>query len=72
MPNITTNHAITYTNWLGMGADMLQVKFDFRLILISPKLILNFLCLLGLGDKEFENQPRLKNFNLNLILACNI
>ena len=72
MPNITTNHAITYTNWLGMGAYMLQVKFDSRLILISPKLILNFLCLLGLGDKEFENQPRLKNFNLNLILACNI
>ena len=72
MPNITTNHAITYTNWLGVGAYMLQVKFDFRLILISAKLILHFLCLLGLGDKEFENQPRLKNFNLNLILACNI
>ena len=64
MPNITTNHAITYTNWLGVGAYMFRVKFDFRLILISPKLILNFLCLLGLGDKEFENQPRFKKFQL--------
>ena len=43
------------------------------------KLILRFLCLpapiiheLGLGDKEIENQPRLKNFNLDLILTCNI
>ena len=39
--------------------NMLQVKFDFTLILIYPKLILNFLCLLGLGDKEIENQPML-------------
>ena len=39
--------------------NMLQVKFDFTLILIYPKLILNFLCLLGLGDKEIENQPTL-------------
>ena len=43
------------------------------------KLILRFLCLpaliiheLGLRDKEIENQPRLKNFNLDLILTCNI
>ena len=39
--------------------NMLQVKFDFTLILIYPKLILNFLCLLGLGDKGIENQPTL-------------
>ena len=39
--------------------NMLQVKFDFTLILIYPKLILNFFCLLGLGDKEIENQPTL-------------
>ena len=30
---------------------MLQVKFDFRLKFFSPRLILNFLRLLGLGDK---------------------
>ena len=65
MPNITTNHAITYTNWLGVGAYMLQVKFNFRLILISPiKVDSQFPCLLGLGDKEFENQPRFKKFQL--------
>ena len=39
--------------------NMLQVKFDFTLILIYPKLILNFFCLLGLGDKRIENQPTL-------------
>ena len=39
--------------------NMLQVNFDFTLILIYPKLILNFLCLLGLGDKGIENQPTL-------------
>ena len=39
--------------------NMLQVKFDFTLILIYPKLILNFFCLLGLGDKGIENQPTL-------------
>ena len=39
--------------------NMLQVKFDFTLILIYPKLILNFLCLSGLGDKGIENQPTL-------------
>ena len=39
--------------------NMLQVKFDFTLILIYPKLILNFLCLLRLGDKGIENQPTL-------------
>ena len=27
---------------------MLQVKFDFRLILVLPRLILNFICLLAL------------------------
>ena len=26
----------------------------------------------ALATKEFENQPRLKKFNLNLILTCNI
>ena len=26
----------------------------------------------GYETKEIENQPRLKNFNLNLILTCNI
>ena len=38
--------------------------FDFRLILIQPGLILNFLCLLallihesGLENKEIDNQP---------------
>ena len=25
---------------------------------------------LGQGDKGNENQPRLKNFNMNLILTC--
>ena len=39
--------------------NMLQVKFDFTLILIYPKLILNFLCLLGLADRGIENQPTL-------------
>ena len=39
--------------------NMLQVKFDFTLILIYPKLILNFFCLLRLGDKGIENQPTL-------------
>ena len=44
------------------------------------KFILHFLCLpalifiheLGLGDKDIENQPRLKDFNLYSILICNI
>ena len=47
---------------------MLQVKFDFRLKIFSPGLILNFLCLLALiihelgqGDKGNENQAGLKN-----------
>ena len=40
------------------------------------RLILNFLCLLALiihesGLGEIENQPWLKNLNLNLILTCN-
>ena len=26
----------------------------------------------GEEKKEIENQPRLRNFNLNLILTCNI
>ena len=25
---------------------------------------------IAIGDKGIENQPRLKNFNLNLILTC--
>ena len=40
---------------------MLQLKYYFRINLIPPTLILNFLCLLVLGDK---NQPRLYKFNL--------
>ena len=40
---------------------MLQLKYYFRINLIPPRLILNFLCLLVLGDK---NQPRLYKFNL--------
>ena len=59
-------------NWLYM----LQVKFDFRLILIYPWLILYFLFLLFLiiilwisdvkrQRKLEENQPRLKKLNLN-------
>ena len=44
------------------------------------KFILYFLCLpalifiheLGLGDKDIENQPRLKDCNLYSILICNI
>ena len=27
---------------------------------------------MGLETKEIENQPRLKNFNLDLILTCNV
>ena len=50
---------------------MLQVKI---------RLIINFLCLLALSllaswkTKKIENQPtgKLKNFNLNIILTCNI
>ena len=39
---------------------MLLVKFDFRFTKkISPRLTLNLLCLLGLGDTGIENQPRL-------------
>ena len=26
----------------------------------------------GYETKEIENQPRLKNFNLNMILTCNM
>ena len=40
---------------------MLQLKYYFRINLIPPRLILNFLCLLVLADK---NQPRLYKFNL--------
>ena len=55
---------------------MLQVKIKFRSKFFKPTLILYFLSLLaviiqelGLETKETENQPRLKNFNLNLILT---
>ena len=59
---------------------MLQVKIKFRLIFFNlgrfpisfascPKLFMNNQ---GYETKEIENQPRLKNFNLNLILTCNI
>ena len=58
---------------------MLQVKIKFRSKFFKPRLILYFLCLLaliiqelGLETKETENQPRLKNFNLNLILTYDI
>ena len=38
---------------LSVLTEILQVKFDFRLNFFLPtgKLILTFLCLLGLGDK---------------------
>ena len=58
---------------------MLQVKIKFRSKFFKPMLILYFLSLLaliiqelGLETKETENQGRLKNFNLNLILTDNI
>ena len=61
------------------GMSMLQVKMKFRLKLFKPMLILYFLSLLaliihelGLETKETVNQPRLKNFNLNLILTYQI
>ena len=58
---------------------MLQVKIKFRSKFFKPGLILYFLSLLALiihelrlETKESENQPRLKTFNLNLILTYNI
>ena len=58
---------------------MLQVKIKFRSKFFKPMLILYFLSPLaliiqelGLETKETENQGRLKNFNLNLILTYNI
>ena len=61
------------------GMSMLQVKIKFRSKFFKPMLILYFLSLLaliiqelGLETKETENQGRLKNFNLNLILTYNI
>ena len=49
--------------------------------MFDPRLIQNFFLLLalivherGIGNKEIENQPskpKLKNFDLNLILTCN-
>ena len=39
-------------------------QIDFRLILIQPRLILNFFYFLA---KEIENQLRLKKFNLKPI-----
>ena len=33
-------------------------------------LIIIIIYALELGDKKIENQPSLKNFNLNLILTC--
>ena len=58
---------------------MLQVKIKFRSKFFKPTLILYFLSLLaliihelGLKTKKTENQPRLKNFNLNLILTYDI
>ena len=59
---------------------MPQVKIQFlKLKMFSPRLILYFLCLLalifhelGLGQtEETESRPRLKKFNLNIILTCN-
>ena len=51
----------------------------YRSKFFKPMLILYFLSLLaliiqelGLETKETENQGRLKNFNLNLILTYNI
>ena len=58
---------------------MLQVKIKFRSKFFKPWLIIYFLSHLaliiqelGLETKETENQGRLKNFNLNLILTYNI
>ena len=58
---------------------VLQVKIKFRSKFFKLGLILYFLSLpalviheLGLETKETKNQPRLKNFNLNLILTYNI
>ena len=60
---------------------MLWVKIKFRSKFFKPTgtLILYFLSLLaliiqelGLETKETENQGRLKNFNLSLILTYNI
>ena len=55
---------------------VLQVKIFIK---NQPRLILKFFCLLdliihvlGLEDKGIENKPRIKNFNLNSILTCNI
>ena len=51
----------------------------YRSKFFKPRLIIYFLSLLaliihelGLETKETENQPRLKTFNLNLILTYNI
>ena len=57
----------------------IQVKITLQVKIFYPRLTLNFLYLLtliiqelGLGEKGNENQPRLKNFNLNLVLTCNV
>ena len=39
---------ISVAVFLQIQTDMLQVKFDFRLLFDLPKLILNFLCFLAL------------------------
>ena len=46
----------------------IQVKITFQVKIFYPRLILNFLYLLTLIIHELG----LKNFNLNLILTCNV
>ena len=55
-PRIKLDHNIYLT-----GQDYIQVK------IFQSRLILKYLCLLAQ-----ENQPRLKNFNLNIILTCSM
>ena len=50
---------------------MLQVKIKFSLKLFNLCWFLTFV-LAKSETKETENQPRLKNFNQNLILTSNI
>ena len=51
---------------------MLQVKLVFTLILIKPRRILNFLCLLALEDKGNSESTITKNCNLKSNLTYNI
>ena len=64
---------ITDLGYSNFQAFMLRVKNKIQVKIFQPRLIHYFLCLLALIDeKEVENQPRFKSFNLNIILTCNI